>query len=69
LDAAVLNKKFVEMVKHTSLGKFRFGNPEYDRWAVVYGQVAARKGEEAKRAAADVVFSRERVVVFLTTEK
>jgi hypothetical protein len=69
LDAAVLNKKFAEMVKHTSLGKFRFGNPEYDRWAVVYGRVVARKGEEGKRAPADLVFRGSGVVVFLTTER
>jgi hypothetical protein len=69
LDAAVLNKKFAEMVKHTFLGKFRFGQPEYDRWAVVYGRVAARKADEAKKASADLVFRGSGVVVFLTTEK
>jgi hypothetical protein len=69
LDAAALNKKFAEMVKHTALGKFRFGNPEYDRWAVVYGRVVSRKGEEGKKAPADLVFRGSGVVIFLTTEK
>jgi hypothetical protein len=69
LDASALNKKFADMVKHTSLGKFRFGNPEYDRWAVVYGRVVARKGEDTKRAPADLVFRGNGVVIFLTTEK
>jgi hypothetical protein len=69
LDAAVLNKKFAEMVKHTFLGKFRFGQPEYDRWAVVYGRVAARKADDAKKASADLVFRGSGVVVFLKTEK
>jgi len=69
IDGAVLNKKFAEMVKHTSLGKFRFGQPEYDRWAVVYGRISARKGEDAKKAAAEVMFRGSGVVVFLTTEK
>src|SRR5690242_9934607 len=49
LDAAVLNKKFAEMTRHTTLGKFRFGTPDYDRWAVVYGRVVARKGDEVKK--------------------
>src|SRR5215831_10362221 len=69
LDAPVLNKKFAEMVKHTSLGKFRFGSPAYDRWAVVYGRISARKGDDAKKAAAEVMFRGSGVVVFLTTEK
>ena len=69
LDATVLNKKFAEMAKHTALGKFRFGVPEYDRWAVVFGRVVARKGEDAKKAPADLVFRGSGVVVFLTTEK
>src|SRR5215475_10967634 len=55
IDAAALNKKFAEMVKHTALGKFRFGTPEYDRWAVVYGRVAAHK-DAGGRAVAELVF-------------
>ena len=69
LDSAVLNKKFAELLKHTALGKFRFGTPEYDRWAVVFGRVLARKGDDAKKAPADLVFRGNGVVVFLTTEK
>jgi hypothetical protein len=68
LDAPMLNKKFAEMVKRTSLGKFRFGSPEYDRWAVVYGRVAARKGDDAKKAPAELAFRGSGVVVFLTTQ-
>ena len=68
-DVAVLNKKFAGLTHHTSLGKFRFGNPEYDRWAVVYGRVVARKGDAAKKAPADLVFRGDGVIVFLTTEK
>jgi hypothetical protein len=69
LDGSVLNKKFAEMVKHTVLGKFRFGQPEYDRWAVVYGRVAARKGDDTKKVPADLMFRGSGVVVFLTTDK
>ena len=68
-DAAVLNKKFAALTHHTQLGKFRFGNPEYDRWAVVYGKVVSRKGDAAKKAPADLLFRGDGVIVFLTTEK
>jgi hypothetical protein len=68
-DAAVLNKKFAALTRHTSLGKFRFGSPEYDRWAVVYGRVVSRKGDAAKKAPADLVFRGDGVIIFLTTEK
>ena len=70
LDAAVLNKKFAEMVKHTVLGKFKFGTPDYDRWAVVFGRVEARKQDDrSQKPAADLVFRGSGVVIFLTTEK
>ena len=72
LDATVLNKKFAGLTRHTSLGKFRFGNPEYDRWAVVYGRVvsrASRKGDAPQKTAAELIFRGNGVVVFLTTEK
>jgi hypothetical protein len=69
LDVPTLNKKFVELIRHSTLGKFRFGNPEYDRWAVVYGRVVARKGDAARKAPADLLFRGNGVVVFLTTER
>jgi hypothetical protein len=68
-DVAVLNKKFAGLTRRTSLGKFRFGTPEYDRWAVIYGRVVSRKGDAAKKAPADLVFRGDGVIVFLTTEK
>ena len=68
-DSALLNKKFAALTKRTSLGKFRFGQPEYDRWAVVYGRVVARKGADAQKAPADLVFRGDGVIVFLTTER
>src|ERR1035438_8005073 len=68
-DASVLNKKFAGLTRHTTLGKFRFGDPEYDRWAVVYGKVVSRKGDAAKKAPADLLFRGDGVIVFLTTER
>ena len=69
LDASALNKKFADLVKQTALGKFRFGTPDYDRWAVVFGRVEARKGDDGGKAPAELVFRGSGVVVFLTTEK
>ena len=69
LDAATLNQKLVSIVKHTALGKFRFGTADYDRWAVIYGRVAVRKGEDSKKAAADLIFRGSGVIIFLTPER
>jgi hypothetical protein len=69
LDVQSLNRKFADLLHRTSLGKFRFGTPEYDRWAVVYGRVVARKGDTAHKAPADLVFRGNGVVIFLTTER
>ena len=69
LDVAALNKKFAALAKRSFLGKFRFGNPEYDRWAVVYGRVVSRKGDAARKAPADLLFRGNGVVIFLTTEQ
>jgi hypothetical protein len=69
LDVPSLNKKFADLVRHSTLGKFRFGNPEYDRWAVVYGRVVARKGDAARKAPAELLFRGNGVVIFLTTEQ
>jgi hypothetical protein len=69
LDGSALNRKFAEMLKHTQLGKFRFGTADYDRWAVVYGRVELRKSEDAKKPPAELVFRGSGVVIFLTTER
>ncbi|HEY1342155.1 MAG TPA: hypothetical protein VGF59_31825 [Bryobacteraceae bacterium] len=68
LDGNALRRKFADMQKRTSLGKFRFGTPDYDRWAVVYGRVTARKGDDAKKTPAEVIFRGSGVVIFLTPE-
>ena len=52
LDGAAVRRKFAAIERHTSLGKFRFGTPDYDRWAVVYGRVEARKPDDTKKARA-----------------
>jgi hypothetical protein len=69
LDVPSLNRKFADLLRRTSLTKFRFGNPEYDRWAVVYGRVVPRKPDSAHKASADLLFRGNGVVIFLTTEQ
>ncbi len=66
IDAATLNRKFEQLRQHTTLGKFRFGSSDYDRWAVVYGRIEARAGDATKKATADLIFRGDGVVVFLT---
>jgi hypothetical protein len=65
----LLHRKFVEIQRHTTLGKFKFGNPEYDRWAMVYGRVETRKGDALKQAAANLVYRGSGAVVFLTPDQ
>lgn len=64
-DSVALHKKLAEIERRTSLGKFRFGTPGYDRWAVVYGRVEARKGDDAKKIPANLLFRGSGVVVFV----
>ena len=63
LDGTVLHKKLADMEHRTSLGKFRFGTPDYDRWAVIYGRVEKRAGT------ATLIFRGSGVVVFLTGQE
>ncbi len=65
LDGAAVNRKLGDIRKRTSLQKFRFGTPDYDRWAVVYGRIENRPGDPARKAAAELVFRGDGVVVFL----
>jgi hypothetical protein len=68
IDGASLHQKLASMQHGTSLGKFRFGTPDYDRWAVIYGRVQERKGDDAKKAPANLVFRGSGVIVFLNPE-
>ncbi|HXB69602.1 MAG TPA: hypothetical protein VNY05_15230 [Candidatus Acidoferrales bacterium] len=69
LDAAALHRKFAAIQSHTSLAKLKFGNPEYDRWAMVYGRIETRKGEALKQAAASLIFRGSGVLVFLSPDE
>jgi hypothetical protein len=65
LDGAAVRRKLAEVERRTSLGKFRFGTPDYDRWAVVWGRIEPRRPEDGK-AAANLVIRGSGVILFLT---
>jgi hypothetical protein len=73
LDAPALRRKLSEMGRHTSLGKFRFGSPDYDRWAVVYGRLEPHRADDKrtddKRPAANLVFRGDGVVIFVKMDQ
>jgi hypothetical protein len=68
MDAAAVHHKMVEMARHTTLGKFRFGTPDYDRWAVIYGRVEPRKTDD-KKGAANLVIRGTGVIVFVRADQ
>jgi hypothetical protein len=68
LDGSAVRRKLAEVQKRTSLGKFRFGSSDYDRWAVAFGRVEAGAGGEAGGAGPALVFRGSGVLVFLTPE-
>jgi hypothetical protein len=68
IDGVTLRRKFTELAKHTTLGKFRFGTPDYDRWAVIYGRLEVRKGEDPRKASASLVIRGNGVIVFVTPD-
>ena len=43
IEAGAVGKLLKLIQQNTALAKFRFGTPDYDRWAVVYGRVEPAK--------------------------
>jgi hypothetical protein len=68
LDTAIVRLKLSVIERRTELAKFRFGSPGYDRWAVVYGRVQVRKGEDARKAPANLVIRGTGVILVLSAE-
>ena len=68
IDGAAVQRKFTGILKRTALGKFRFGTPDYDRWAVIYGRIQQRKGEEARKSPANLVIRGNGVIVYVTPD-
>jgi hypothetical protein len=74
IGSAVAYRKLHLIQKHTSLGKFRFGTQDFDRWAVVYGRiVTGRPAEPAKNefgpVTTDLVCRGDGVVMYLQDDE
>jgi len=67
LDGAAVSRKLKVMQEHTTLGKFRFGTSDYDRWAVVFGRIERTSSPvtPANPAPARLVYRGDGVVLFL----
>jgi hypothetical protein len=48
-DVVALNRELA-LFQHTSFGRFRFGTPDQDHWAVIYGHVETHQAEAARQA-------------------
>lgn len=66
LDSAALKSKFALVQRRSTLGNFRFGTSDYDRWAVVYGRVERREPDAAHKAPANLVFRGSSVIIVIT---
>lgn len=65
LDAAAVNRKLKAVKEHTALRTFRFGTPDYDRWAVVYGRIETDKSQPGAAVLVRLVYRGDGVVLFL----
>jgi len=65
LSATAVHSKLAGIERRTALAKFPFGTRDYDRWAVIYGRIEARKGDDARKAPANLVIRGTAVIVFL----
>jgi hypothetical protein len=68
MDGATIEQKLVQIKRHTSLKQFRFGTPDYDRWAVVYGEIRVPENLAARArhdAPAELVYAGDGYVTFL----
>lgn len=63
LDGAAVRQLLKSVQQHTALAKFKFGTPDYDRWAVVYGRVESNKSNHPSPAR--IVCAGDSVVMFL----
>jgi hypothetical protein len=62
IDSTAVTKLLKAIQQTTALTKFRFGTPDYDRWAVVYGRVEAGT---PPRTAGQLVCAGDSVVMFI----
>jgi hypothetical protein len=63
LDGPAVLAKLRAIERRTSLGKFRFGTTDYDKWAVVFGRL--EKNGNPRQGAANLVYRGSGAVIFL----
>jgi hypothetical protein len=74
VDRRMVREKLDDIRRNTSLRQFRFGSPDYDRWALIYGQVERRPAADAAGNPAPdgspalLLIRGEGAIVFLTGE-
>ncbi|MBV8821022.1 MAG: hypothetical protein JO022_21870 [Acidobacteriaceae bacterium] len=59
MDGSLVRKLLRSVQEHTSLTKFKFGSPDYDRWAVIYGRL------ETAKDGSHLICAGDSVVLFL----
>jgi hypothetical protein len=67
LDGSAVLTRLRAIQRTTSLGKFRFATPDYDKWAVVFGRV--EKSGNPKQGAANLVYRGSGAVIFLDARR
>jgi hypothetical protein len=65
IDTTALSSKLKVIKASTSLGKFRFGSSDYDRWAVVYGRLQTIPAKNAGAAQPELLYHGDALIVFL----
>jgi hypothetical protein len=64
-DGATVTRKLKVIQEHTALRTFRFGTPDYDRWAVVYGRIEIDKSKSGAPASARLVYRGDGLILFI----
>jgi len=65
IDRRSVEEKLQHIRQTTALKKFRFGSPEYDNWAVVYGQVQRPAAKKDEPSPAHLLIRSDGAIVFL----
>lgn len=77
IEASAVTKLLRAIQQSTALAKFRFGTPDYDRWAVVYGRIERQEqlrtvvlntgghGNALEAGHAELVCAGDSVVMFI----
>ena len=69
VDDHTVKEKLKAIRVRTKLASFRFGTPDYDRWAIVYGRVKiASAAEPAKKDSGELIYAGDGDVILLADD-